>query len=146
MGKNLCCVLYITMSYNQHELYTKNQKMMDCEFVIHFNLISHHNTGISIQRTPSIWVCSFTIRRPSKRVHFQKPNTHIWAFFYWSRPHPQVRQDNCQEKLLIYDTFDKRFHDDIVLKSSWPSLIPGSRIMIRHVNGILLMEWSTTSQ
>ena len=29
---------------------------------------------------------------------------------------------------------------------SGPGLIPGSRIMMRHVKYILLLEWSTTSQ
>ena len=30
MGNNLCCALYI-MSYNRHNIYGNNQKMMDCE-------------------------------------------------------------------------------------------------------------------
>ena len=52
MGKNLCLVLY-KMSYNQHELYQHNQKMMVCEFpleMIHVSLILHHNNGYELCR------------------------------------------------------------------------------------------------
>ena len=34
-----------------------------------------------MQRNPSIWVCFFYLRRPSKWVHFQTTNTHIRAFY-----------------------------------------------------------------
>ena len=41
-----------------------------------------------MQRNPSIWVCFFNVRCPSKWVPFLIPNTHIRAFLYWSRPPP----------------------------------------------------------
>ena len=41
-----------------------------------------------MQRSPSIWVCFFYLRRPSKDVHFQTPNTHIRAFCTGVAPPP----------------------------------------------------------
>ena len=92
MSKNLCWVVYI-MSYNQHKLYRNNQKMMDCEwpFGMNFSLILHHNMGMKYAEKPFNMgtICLlFYLRRPSKWLHFQTPNTHILAFVYWRPPPP----------------------------------------------------------
>ena len=86
------------MSYNQHKLCKNNQKMMDCEWplgMIHFSLILHHNVGMKYAKEPFNMGMFFNLRRPSKWVHFQTPNKHIWAFLYLSRPPGmhQVEQD-----------------------------------------------------
>ena len=64
-------------------------KMMDCELplgMIHVSLILDHNMSMNYAEEPFIMGMFFYLRRPSKWVNFQTPNTHIRAFLYWSRP------------------------------------------------------------
>ena len=55
--------------------------------MIHFSLILlHHNMGIKYVQEPfNVGMCIY-LRRPSKWVHFQTPNTQIRAFLYWCHP------------------------------------------------------------
>ena len=66
--------------------------MMDCEFpsgMIHVSLILDHTMGMKYAEEPfNMGGFFYYLRRPSKWVHFQTPNTHIKAFLYWSLPPP----------------------------------------------------------
>ena len=48
----------------------------------------------------------FYLRRPSKWVHFQTPNTHIRAFLYWGRPSPRPQANLSMQLFFLCDDQD----------------------------------------
>ena len=65
--------------------------MMDCELplgMIHISLILDHNMGMKYAEEPFNMPMFFGLRRPSKWVHFQTPNTHLGIFILESLPPP----------------------------------------------------------